>query len=85
MKPSLKKVTINRIICKNNAFNNSRNIGFEYSLKMPQCYSYYFLTGNDSGIMVVFLENCDKTEEVGPEISDRLKYSVIIGVGKTST
>ena len=39
MKPSLKKVTINRIICKNNAFNNSRNIGFEYSLKMPQCYS----------------------------------------------
>ena len=32
----VQKVTINQILCKNNAFNNSRNIWFGYLLELPQ-------------------------------------------------
>ena len=47
--------------------------------------SYFFLIGNDLGVMGVFFpENCDKSEEVGAEISDSLKFSILvfISVGK---
>ena len=48
-------------------------------------YSYFFLIGNDLGVMldfffcfalffVLFLENCDNTYEVNAEIADSLKF-----------
>ena len=41
------------------------------------CGSYFFLTGNDLGVMGVFPENCDKTDEEGAEISDSLRFGIL--------
>ena len=36
------------------------------------------LHGNDLGVMGVFFpENCDKTDKVGAEISDSLKFGIL--------
>ena len=41
------------------------------------CYSYFFLTGNDLGVMCVFPENRDKTDKMSAEIAGSLKFGIL--------
>ena len=41
------------------------------------CYSYFFLTGNDSGVMGFFPENPDQFVEVSAEINGSLKFGIL--------
>ena len=41
------------------------------------CCSYFFLTGNDLGVISVFSWNCDKTDEVSAEIAGSLKFGIL--------
>ena len=42
------------------------------------CYSYFFLTGNDSGVMGFFFpENCEQSVEVSAEINGSLIFDIL--------
>ena len=45
---------------------------------MFYCCFYFYLTGNDLGVMGVFFpDSHDKTEEVSAKIADTLKFCIL--------